>query len=40
MLERYFKTQQDFDQYLDKTYDPDTFEKSFQRFLNSLVSSS
>lgn len=40
MLERYFKTRQDFDQYLDKTYDPDTFEKSFQRFLNSLVSSS
>lgn len=40
MLERYFKTQQDFDKYLDKTYDPDTFEKSFEQFLNSLVSSS
>ncbi|CDI61393.1 hypothetical protein [Lactobacillus helveticus] len=40
MLERYFKTKQDFDKYLDKTYDPDTFEKSFEQFLNSLVSSS
>ena len=40
MLERYFKTQQDFDKYLDKTYDPDTFEKSFEQFLNSLVSPS
>ena len=40
MLERYFKTQQDFDKYLDKAYDPDTFEKSFEQFLNSLVSSS
>ncbi|NRO05167.1 hypothetical protein [Lactobacillus helveticus] len=40
MLERYFKNKQDFDKYLDKTYDPDTFEKSFEQFLNSLVSSS
>lgn len=40
MLERYFKTKQDFDKYLDKTYDPDTFEKSFEQFLNLLVSSS
>ena len=40
MLERYFKTKQDFDKYLDKTYDPDTFEKSFEQFLDSLVSSS
>ena len=40
MLERYFKNKQDFDKYLDKTYDPDAFEKSFEQFLNSLVSSS
>ena len=40
MLERYFKTKQDFDKYLDETYDPDAFEKSFEQFLNSLVSSS
>lgn len=40
MLERYFKNKQDFDKYLDKTYDPDKFEKSFEQFLNSLVSSS
>lgn len=40
MLERYFKTKQAFDKYLDKTYDPGTFEKSFEQFLNLLVSSS
>ena len=39
MLERYFKSEQEFNDYLDKTYDPDAFEQSFERFLNSLMSS-
>lgn len=40
MLERYFKSEKDFNEYLDKTYDPEAFEQSFERFLNSLISSS
>ncbi|MBB1069363.1 hypothetical protein H5S40_04230 [Limosilactobacillus sp. RRLNB_1_1] len=39
MLERYFKSEQDFNEYLDRTYDPVSFEHSFEHFLNSLASS-
>lgn len=36
MLEKYFKNTQEFQKHLDKTYDPETFEKSFQQFLELL----
>lgn len=37
LLERYFKSKQDFADYLDRTYNPDKFEQPFAQFLNSLV---
>lgn len=36
MLEKYFPTRQDFDDYLDKTYVPIKFEQSFEKFLNEI----
>lgn len=33
MLERYFESEKGFKEYLDKTYDPETFERSFEEFL-------
>lgn len=36
MLEKYFPTRQDFDDYLDKTYDPIKFEQGFEKFLNEI----
>lgn len=36
MLEKYFPTRQDFDDYLDKTYDPIKFEQDFGKFLNEI----
>lgn len=36
MLEKYFPTRQDFDDYLNKTYDPINFEQGFEKFLNEL----
>ena len=33
MLERYFESEKVFKEYLDKTYDPETFERSFEEFL-------
>lgn len=39
MLEKYFKSEKEFNEYLNKTYNPETFEKSFEQFLNSLISS-
>lgn len=36
MLEKYFKNKQEFKKHLDKTYDPETFEKNFKQFLESL----
>lgn len=33
MLERYFKSEKEFDEYLDRTYDPEAFERSFEEFL-------
>lgn len=38
MLERYFKTKEAFNKFLDQNYDPETFEKDFTQFLNSLLS--
>lgn len=37
MLEQYFKTKEDFDQYLDDTYDEEKFEDNFEKFLNKLI---
>ena len=37
MLEQYFKTRQEFDEYLDQTYDSDKFEQDFEQFLNKLA---
>lgn len=37
MLEQYFKTRKEFDEYLDQTYDSDKFEKGFEQFLNKLA---
>lgn len=37
MLEKYFKTEQEFQNHLNKTYNPETFEKSFQQFFESLT---
>ena len=36
MLEKYFPTRQNFNNYLDKTYDPIKFEQSFGKFLNEI----
>lgn len=36
MLEKYFPTRQDFDDYLNKTYDPIKFEQGFGKFLNEM----
>ena len=36
MLEKYFPTRQDFDDYLDKTYAPIKFEQSFEKFLKEI----
>ena len=36
MLEKYFKTEQEFQNHLNKTYNPETFEKNFTEFLESL----
>ena len=35
MLERYFGSEKEFDEYLDRTYDPETFERSFYKFLQA-----
>lgn len=37
MLEHYFKTRKEFNNYLDQTYDPDKFEQDFEQFLNKLA---
>lgn len=36
MLEKYFKNTQEFQKHLDKTYNPEKFEKNFKQFLESL----
>lgn len=36
MLEKYFPTRQDFNNELDKAYDPIKFEQSFEKFLNEI----
>lgn len=36
MLEKYFPTRQDFDDYLDKTYAPIKFEQGFEKFLKEI----
>lgn len=36
MLEKYFPTRQDFDDYLDKTYTPIKFEQGFEKFLKEI----
>lgn len=38
MLEKYFKSKKEFNDYLDKTYDPVDFERSFYNFLEQLYS--
>lgn len=37
MLERYYKSTEDFIKNLDKNYDPVYFEKDFTDFLNKLI---
>lgn len=37
LLERHFKSEQNFNEYLDQTYDPNQVEQSFTQFLNSLA---
>lgn len=36
MLERYFKSEQEFNEYLDKTYDPEKFEASVMRVVELM----
>ena len=36
MLEKYFKNKEEFEKYLNKTYDPKVFEKGFYKFLEKL----
>lgn len=36
VLEKYFPTRQNFDNYLDKTYNPIKFEQGFEKFLNEI----
>lgn len=36
MLEKYFKSKKEFKDYLDKTYNPVSFERSFYNFLEQL----
>lgn len=36
MLEKYFKNKEEFDKYLNKTYNPKKFEKGFYTFLEKL----
>lgn len=36
MLEKYFPTRQNFNDYLDKAYAPIKFEQSFEKFLNEI----
>lgn len=36
MLEKYFKSKKEFNDYLDKTYNPVDFERSFYNFLEQL----
>ena len=36
MLEKYFKNKEEFEKYLNKTYDPNEFEKRFYKFLEKL----
>lgn len=36
MLEKYFKNKEEFEKYLNKTYDPKEFEKGFYEFLEKL----
>lgn len=36
MLEKYFKNEDEFEKYLNKTYDPKKFEKGFYEFLKKL----
>ena len=36
MLEKYFKNKEEFEKYLNKTYDPNEFEKGFYEFLEKL----
>lgn len=38
MLEKYFKSKEEFNDYLDKTYNPNQFERSFYNFLEQLYS--
>lgn len=37
MIERYYKSTEDFIKNLDKNYDPVYFEKDFTKFLNKLI---
>lgn len=37
MLEKYFKSKEDFEKQLDRTYDPVKFERQFTQFLNQLA---
>lgn len=37
MLEQYIKTKENFDQYLDNTYDEKEFEANFEKFLKELI---
>lgn len=39
MLEKYFKSKKEFNEYLDKTYNPIDFERSFYNFLEQLYGS-
>ena len=36
MLEKYFKNEEEFEKYLNKTYDQKEFEKGFYEFLKKL----
>lgn len=36
MLEKYFPTRKDFNNYLNKTYAPIKFEQGFAKFLNEI----
>ena len=40
MLEKYFKSKKEFNEYLDKTYNPINFERSFYKFLEQLYGKS
>lgn len=40
MLEKYFKSKKEFNDYLNKTYNPDQFERYLNKFLEQLYGKS